>query len=56
MFRGSICSERNNALSRLLRELADADPSSHARAVPVLEVPADRMLERKPVTVRVGTR
>ncbi len=40
-----IRSERNDSLSRLLRELGDADREALAAAVPVLEALAERMLE-----------
>ncbi|HVC40641.1 MAG TPA: MarR family transcriptional regulator [Candidatus Saccharimonadales bacterium] len=51
-----IRSERNDALSRLLRELNAADRSALARAVPVLEALADRMVDQPPTTARVGSR
>lgn len=49
-----IRSERNDALSRLLRGLDPADRDALARAVPVLEVLAEQLLERQPAAVRVN--
>jgi len=43
-----IRSERNDSLSRLLRELDDADRRTLVAAVPVLEALAERMLEHPP--------
>jgi DNA-binding MarR family transcriptional regulator len=51
-----IRSERNDALSRLLSDLAAHDREALARAVPVLEVLAERMLEQQPVPTGVTTR
>jgi DNA-binding MarR family transcriptional regulator len=51
-----IRSERNDALSGLLRELDGADRGALARAVPVLEVLAERMRERQPVVARANSR
>jgi DNA-binding MarR family transcriptional regulator len=47
-----IRSERNDALSGLLRELDAADRDVVARAVPVLEELAERLLERQPGAAR----
>jgi DNA-binding MarR family transcriptional regulator len=44
-----IRSERNDSLSRLLGDLAEADRQTLAAAVPVLETLAERMLEHAPV-------
>jgi DNA-binding MarR family transcriptional regulator len=43
-----IRSERNDSLSRLLRDLDDSDRQTLVAAVPVLEVLAERMLEHPP--------
>jgi DNA-binding MarR family transcriptional regulator len=51
-----IRSERNDALSRLLSDLAAPDREALARAVPVLEVLAERMLGQQPVSARATTR
>jgi DNA-binding MarR family transcriptional regulator len=44
-----IRSERNDVLSRLLRELEASDRDALARAVPILEVLADQLLYRPPL-------
>jgi DNA-binding MarR family transcriptional regulator len=43
-----IRSERNDALSRLLRELDSADRDAMVAALPVLELLAERLVERQP--------
>jgi len=47
-----IRSERNDVLSRLLRELDAAERDAVARAVPVLEQLAERLLEPEPAVTR----
>jgi DNA-binding MarR family transcriptional regulator len=51
-----IRSERNDALSRLLRELDTADRDAVFEALPVLEMLADRLLERTPGAAAEGRR
>lgn len=51
-----IRSERNDVLSRLLRELDATDREAVFEALPVLETLADRLLERTPGTVAGGRR
>lgn len=49
-----IRSERNDVLSRVLGELDASDRDALARAVPVLEVLADQLLDRPPVPAGVS--
>jgi DNA-binding MarR family transcriptional regulator len=51
-----IRSERNDALSRLLRELDPDDRDALARALPVLEMLAERIVDRQPVSTRESAR
>lgn len=51
-----IRSERNDALSRLLRDLDARERDSVFQALPVLEALADRMLERQPAAATVARR
>jgi DNA-binding MarR family transcriptional regulator len=51
-----IRSERNDALSRLLRGLDDAEREAVFQALPVLEELADRLLAGSPATAAVGRR
>jgi DNA-binding MarR family transcriptional regulator len=51
-----IRSERNDALSQLLRDLDAHDRDSVFQALPVLEDLADRLLERQPAALTVGRR
>ena len=51
-----IRSERNDALSGLLRELDAGDRSALEAAVPVLESLAERMVEQRPLAARVDSR
>ena len=50
-----VRSERNDALSRLLRGLVDADRQALGAAVPILEALAERLLELPPPGAGVAT-